>query len=162
MLALDRVSRRFNGVPAVDRVSLDVAPGEFFSLVWPSGCGKTTTLRLIAGFDDPAPDGGTIRMLGDVVNGRRPYQRPIGMVFQSYALFPHLTVAENIAFGLIERRVPKDEIRLRVHRALELMRLDPATYFGVIVLLTGVSLIACGFPAWRAAQIDPANTLRAE
>jgi ABC-type Fe3+/spermidine/putrescine transport system ATPase subunit len=129
VLALDRVSRRFNGVPAVDRVSLDVAPGEFFSLVGPSGCGKTTTLRLIAGFDDPAPDGGTIRMLGDVVNGRRPYQRPIGMVFQSYALFPHLTVAENIAFGLIERRVPKDEIRLRVHRALELMRLDPATYF---------------------------------
>lgn len=128
MLVLDRVSRRFNGVPAVDRVSLDVAPGEFFSLLGPSGCGKTTTLRLIAGFEDPEPDGGTIRMLGDVVNGRRPYQRPIGMVFQSYALFPHLTVAENIAFGLEERRLPKGEIRLRVNRALELMRLDPAVY----------------------------------
>jgi ABC-type Fe3+/spermidine/putrescine transport system ATPase subunit len=98
-LALDRVSRRYSGVPAVDRVSLDVASGEFFSLVGPSGSGK------------------------------RPYQRPIGMVFQSYALFPHLTVAGNIAFGLVERRVPKDEIRRRVERGLELVRLDPATFF---------------------------------
>ena len=127
-LALDRVSRRYNGVPAVDRVSLDVASGEFFSLVGPSGSGKTTTLRLIAGFDDPEPDGGTIRMLGQVVNGRRPYQRPIGMVFQNYALFPHLTVAGNVAFGLEERRVPKAEIRRRVERGLELVRLDPATF----------------------------------
>jgi ABC-type Fe3+/spermidine/putrescine transport system ATPase subunit len=128
-LALDRVSRRYNGVAAVDRVSLVVASGEFFSLVGPSGSGKTTTLRLIAGFDDPEPDGGTIRMLGQVVNGKRPYQRPIGMVFQSYALFPHLTVAGNIAFGLEERRVPKDEIRRQVERGLELVRLDPDTYF---------------------------------
>jgi ABC-type Fe3+/spermidine/putrescine transport system ATPase subunit len=128
-LALDRVSRRYNGVAAVDRVSLDVASGEFFSLVGPSGSGKTTILRLIAGFDDPEPDGGVIRMQGHVVNGRRPYQRPIGMVFQSYALFPHLSVAGNIAFGLEERRVPKDEIRRRVERGLELVRLDPATFF---------------------------------
>ena len=128
VLALDRVSRCFNGVPAVDRVSFDVASGEFFSLLGPSGCGKTTTLRLIAGFDDPERDGGTIRMFGDVVIGKRPYQRPIGMVFQNYALFPHLNVADNIAFGLEERRIARREIRRRVDSALELMRLDPATY----------------------------------
>jgi ABC-type Fe3+/spermidine/putrescine transport system ATPase subunit len=128
-LELDRVSRRYQGVPAVDRVSLDVASGEFFSLVGPSGSGKTTTLRMIAGFDDPEPDGGAIRMLGQVVNGRRPYPRPIGMVFQNYALFPHLTVAGNIAFGLEERRVPREEIRRRVERGLELVRLDAATFF---------------------------------
>ena len=109
-------------------VSLDVAAGEFFSLLGPSGCGKTTTLRLIAGFDDPDPDGGTIRMLGVPVTAKRPYQRPIGMVFQNYALFPHLSVAQNIAFGLEEHRVAKAEIPPRVMRALELVRLDPATF----------------------------------
>ena len=109
-------------------VSLDVAAGEFFSLLGPSGCGKTTTLRLIAGFEDPDPDGGTIRMLGAPVTAKRPYQRPIGMVFQNYALFPHLSVAHNIAFGLEEHRVARAEILPRVMRALELVRLDPATY----------------------------------
>ena len=109
-------------------VSLDVAAGEFFSLLGPSGCGKTTTLRLIAGFEDPDPDGGTIRMLGESVIGKRPYQRPIGMVFQNYALFPHLSVAQNIAFGLEEHHVAKATILPRVRRALELVRLDPATY----------------------------------
>ncbi len=113
---------------AVDCVSLDVAPGEFFSLLGPSGCGKTTTLRLIAGFDAPEPDGGVVRMLGADVTGMRPYQRPIGMVFQHYALFPHLDVARNVAFGLEERRVPRGEIRDRVNHALDLVRLDPATY----------------------------------
>ena len=128
VLSLERVSRRFRGVAAVDAVSLDIAPGEFFSLLGPSGCGKTTTLRLIAGFDDPEPDGGTLRMLGRDVAGERPYQRPIGMVFQNYALFPHLSVAGNIAFGLEERRVPRAEVRARVDRALDLVRLDPATF----------------------------------
>ena len=128
VLSLERVSRSFRGVPAVSAVSLDVAAGEFFSLLGPSGCGKTTTLRLIAGFEDPDPDGGTIRMLGESVIGTRPYQRPIGMVFQNYALFPHLSVAHNIAFGLEEHRVAKAEILARVTRALELVRLDPATY----------------------------------
>ena len=127
VLSLQDVSRRFNGVPAVDRVSLEIGAGEFFTLVGPSGSGKTTTLRLIAGFEDPDA-GGTIRMQGEVVNGKRPYQRPIGMVFQSYALFPHLTVAGNISFGLEERRLPRSDIRLRVARALELVRLDPSMY----------------------------------
>ena len=128
VLSLDRVSRRFGDRPAVDRVSFHVARGEFFSILGPSGCGKTTTLRLIAGFDDPEPDGGTVSMLGEVVNGRRPYQRPIGMVFQNYALFPHLSVASNVAFGLEERRVARDEIGRRVTHALELVHLDPAIY----------------------------------
>jgi spermidine/putrescine transport system ATP-binding protein len=126
LLSLDRVSRRFPGVAAVDQVSLDIERGEFVSLLGPSGCGKTTTLRLIAGFDEP--DDGTIRIDGAVVNGRRPYQRPIGMVFQSYALFPHLSVLDNVGFGLVERRVARDEARRRVAHALELVRLDPVTY----------------------------------
>jgi spermidine/putrescine transport system ATP-binding protein len=117
-------------VHAVESVSVSVARGEFFSLLGPSGCGKTTTLRLIAGFDDAEPDGGVIRMLGEVVTGKRPYQRPIGMVFQNYALFPHLTVAGNVAFGLEEHRVPKTAIDARVDRALALVRLDPATFRG--------------------------------
>ena len=128
VLSLDRVSRRFRGVAAVDQVSLDVRAGEFFSLLGPSGCGKTTMLRLIAGFDAPEPDGGVVRMLGNDVTRLRPYQRPLGMVFQNYALFPHLSVARNIAFGLEERRVPREEIATRVNRALELVRLDPTTF----------------------------------
>jgi spermidine/putrescine ABC transporter ATP-binding subunit len=127
VLELCNVSRRFGDTPAVDGVSLSVAQGEFFSLLGPSGCGKTTTLRMIAGFDTPEP-GGEIRMLGEVVTARRPWERPVGMVFQSYALFPHLDVERNIAFGLEERRVPAAEIAERVGRALELVRLDPATF----------------------------------
>ncbi len=128
VLSLERVSRRFGTSTAVDAISFSVARGEFFSLLGPSGCGKTTTLRLIAGFDRPEPDGGTIRILGDMVNDRRPYQRPVGMVFQHYALFPHLSVRRNVAFGLEERRVPRADIDRRVHRALELVRLDPAAF----------------------------------
>ncbi len=111
----------------MDGVSFSVAQGEFFSLLGPSGCGKTTTLRMIAGFDVPE-NGGEIRMLGEVVTARRPWERPVGMVFQSYALFPHLNVERNVAFGLEERRVPATEIGERVGRALELVRLDPATF----------------------------------
>jgi spermidine/putrescine ABC transporter ATP-binding subunit len=113
---------------AVDRATFAVGQGEFFSLLGPSGCGKTTLLRLIAGFDDPEPDGGTITILGQAMSGRRPYQRPIGMVFQNYALFPHLSVAGNVAFGLEERRLPRDEIAAKVTRALELVRLDPGEF----------------------------------
>jgi spermidine/putrescine transport system ATP-binding protein len=123
ILALDAVSRRFGDTLAVDGVSLEVMPGEFFSLLGPSGCGKTTTLRLIAGFE--RPDAGRVEMLGEDVSARRPYERPLGMVFQSYAIFPHLSVAQNVAFGLEERRVAKGEIAERVARALDLVRLDP-------------------------------------
>jgi putative spermidine/putrescine transport system ATP-binding protein len=120
------VSRRFGGTPAVDDVSFAIGRGEFFSLLGPSGCGKTTTLRLLAGFEEP--DAGEVRILGRVANRERPYERGLAMVFQSYALFPHLTVARNVAFGLEQRRTPAAELGPRVTRALELVRLDPATY----------------------------------
>ena len=119
------VSKTFPEARAVDRVSFAVRDGEFFSLLGPSGCGKTTTLRLIAGFEAPDPDGGEIRIDGRIVNRLRPYERGVGMVFQSYALFPHLTVERNVAFGLERHRVPRTEIPGRVGRALELVRLAP-------------------------------------
>ncbi len=122
------VSKSFGATRAVDRVSFSIRRGEFFSLLGPSGCGKTTTLRLLAGFETPDPDGGEVRIDGEVVNLRRPYERRIGMVFQSYALFPHLSVERNIAFGLEEHRVPRTEIPGRVERALGLVRLTPATF----------------------------------
>ena len=123
-----RVSKSFGDVRAVDAVSFSIFRGEFFSLLGPSGCGKTTTLRLLAGFEAPDPDGGEVRIDGAVVNARRPYERPIGMVFQSYALFPHLSVERNVAFGLEQHKVPRAEIPGRVERALELVRLAPGTF----------------------------------
>jgi spermidine/putrescine ABC transporter ATP-binding subunit len=128
VVELRHVSKTFHDVRAVLDVSLDIRRGEFFSLLGPSGCGKTTLLRMLAGLDDPDPDGGEVRLLGEVVNGRRPYQRRIGMVFQSYALFPHLSVERNVAFGLEELHRPRAEIGERVRRALELVRLDPGTF----------------------------------
>jgi spermidine/putrescine transport system ATP-binding protein len=126
VVQLSRASKRFGTVTAVDAVSLDIRRGEFFSLLGPSGCGKTTTLRLVAGLEEP--DEGDVRLLGEVVNRRRPYERPVAMVFQNYALFPHLDVRRNVAFGLEQRRVPADRIRERVRRALLLTRLDPDVY----------------------------------
>jgi len=123
---LGRATKRFGAVTAVDAVSFDIRRGEFFSLLGPSGCGKTTTLRLLAGLEEP--DGGEVRLLGEVVNHRRPYERPVAMVFQNYALFPHLDVGRNVAFGLEQRKVPAPAIRERVARALGLVRLDPGTY----------------------------------
>jgi spermidine/putrescine ABC transporter ATP-binding subunit len=111
---------------AVNDVSFAIRRGEFFSLLGPSGCGKTTTLRLLAGFE--TPDAGEVRIQGRVANRERPYERGLAMVFQSYALFPHLTVARNVAFGLEQRKVAAAEIRGRVTRALELVRLDPAIH----------------------------------
>ena len=118
------VSKSFGEVKAVDTVSFDIYRGEFFSLLGPSGCGKTTTLRLIAGFEEPDA-GGQVRLLGETVNHKRPYERKISMVFQNYALFPHLTVARNVAFGLEQRKTPKAQIGERVGRALEMVRLKP-------------------------------------
>jgi spermidine/putrescine transport system ATP-binding protein len=118
------VSKSFGEVKAVDTVSFDIYRGEFFSLLGPSGCGKTTTLRLIAGFEEPDA-GGQVRLLGETVNHKRPYERKISMVFQNYALFPHLTVARNVAFGLEQRKTPKRQIGERVRRALEMVRLKP-------------------------------------
>ena len=122
-----RVSKTFHAVRAVQDVSFDIRRGEFFSLLGPSGCGKTTTLRLLAGLEAPDP-GGHIFISGERAEAKRPYQRRLGMVFQSYALFPHLSVERNVAFGLERHRVPRAQIPGRVARALELVRLDPAEF----------------------------------
>jgi spermidine/putrescine transport system ATP-binding protein len=118
---LDGVTKRFGDFAAVDGVSLRIARGEFFSLLGPSGCGKTTTLRLIAGFEQPTE--GAIRLDGEDVARVPPYRRHVNTVFQSYALFDHLDVAENVAFGLRRQKVPKPEITQRVGEALELVSL---------------------------------------
>src|ERR1700735_5486952 len=99
-IELVSLTKRFHEV-AVDNIDLQIASGEFFSLLGPSGCGKTTTLRMIAGFEQPTA--GEVWLGGELVNGRAAYERNVSTVFQSYALFPHLTVEENVAFGLRER-----------------------------------------------------------
>jgi spermidine/putrescine transport system ATP-binding protein len=114
---LRRVTKRFGELAAVDDLSLDLAQGEFFTLLGPSGCGKTTTLRMIAGFE--RPDEGEIRIEGEDVAQLPPHKRPTNTVFQSYALFPHLSVEANVAFGLKRKKVAKDEIEGRVAAELE-------------------------------------------
>lgn len=111
----------YEEVCAVQEMSLGILPGEFFTLLGPSGCGKTTTLRLIAGFE--VPTSGEIFIQGQPVTKIPPYRRPVNTVFQNYALFPHLTVAQNVGFGLAVRRVPRAERERRVQEALELVRL---------------------------------------
>ena len=114
---LEKVVKRYGDVTAVDGVDLEVREGEFLSLLGPSGCGKTTTLRMIAGFINPTS--GVIRIQGENVLGLPPEKRDIGIVFQNYAIFPHMNVFENISFGLRMRKVPRDEIEKRVKRALQ-------------------------------------------
>ena len=121
-LRLEAVAKTFDGVVnAVDNVSVEIGPGEFFSLLGPSGCGKTTTLRLIAGFE--TVDHGRIFVADEDITDVPVHQRDMSMVFQSYALFPHRTVAENVAFGLRMRRIGKQEIAQRVREALQLVAL---------------------------------------
>jgi ABC-type sugar transport system ATPase subunit len=120
---LDRIAKRYdNGFEAVREVSLDIADGEFVVLVGPSGCGKTTTLRMIAGLESIT--GGELRIDGRRVNDLHPRDRDIAMVFQSYALYPHMTVYDNMAFGLKLRGTPKDQIRARVDEAAAMLGLE--------------------------------------
>ena len=115
------VTKRFGTVTAVDAMDLSIARGEFYSLLGPSGCGKTTTLRMIAGFEQPSS--GEILLAGQPIAGVPPYQRNVNTVFQHYALFPHMDVAQNVGYGLRQRKVPRAEELRRVSEALELVRL---------------------------------------
>jgi putrescine transport system ATP-binding protein len=122
VLRIEDLSKRFGGYAAVDQLSLDILPGEFFALLGPSGCGKTTLLRLIAGFE--RPNAGRI-LLDDVdLTSVPPYRRPVNMMFQSYALFPHLSVEANVAFGLKQEGLPRAEIAGRVADMLKLVKLE--------------------------------------
>ena len=121
-VALSGVAKWYGKVPAVRGLDLEVAPGEMVSLLGPSGCGKTTTLRMIAGLE--APDAGEIRIGGTRANEVPPWRRNIGMVFQSYALFPHKSVAENIGYGLVMRRLPRAEVAARVADAMRQVQLQ--------------------------------------
>ena len=118
---LVNVTKGFANHLAVKNISMEIRQGEFFSMLGPSGCGKTTTLRMIAGFEYPTS--GVIRLLGQNVEQQPPHRRNVNMVFQNYALFPHMTVFDNVAFGLAVKRVPRKEIQARVSEALEMVRL---------------------------------------
>ena len=122
LLRIDAVGKRFGGFTAVDDLSLDIKAGEFFALLGPSGCGKTTLLRMLAGFE--TPESGRILLNGEDVASMPPHRRPVNMMFQSYALFPHLNVRDNIAFGLRRAGVSRVEINARVAELVALVRLE--------------------------------------
>jgi len=122
-LRISNIVKDFDGHRAVDNVSIDIAKGEVFALLGSSGCGKTTLLRMLAGFETPTS--GTILLDGHDLAALPPYERPMNMMFQSYALFPHLSVFDNIAFGLRRDGLPKDEVRSRVEAMLKLVQLEP-------------------------------------
>src|SRR3981189_3194944 len=122
LVRIEGVTKRFDGVARVDEVSRTIERGELFSLLGGSGCGKTTLLRMLAGFE--RPDAGRIVLDGADISDVPPYRRPGHMMFQSYALFPHLTVAGNVAFGLKQDGLPKPEIDARVREILALVKLD--------------------------------------
>ena len=122
-LRIDGISKRYGEVDAIRAVTLDVADGEFVVLLGPSGCGKTTTLRVVAGFAEP--DSGSVALGGRDITRLPPWKRNAGLVFQNYALFPHLTVAQNVAFGLEMRKIGSAETARRVGDVLQLVRLEP-------------------------------------
>ena len=121
VISIDHVTKRFGAFVAVDDANFEIRRGEFFSMLGPSGCGKTTTLRMIAGFEQPTE--GAIRLEGQDVSRVPPYKRNVNTVFQQYALFPHMSVADNVAFGLKAKKVAKAEIANRVQEMLEVVRL---------------------------------------
>jgi putrescine transport system ATP-binding protein len=122
LLRIDAVVKKFGALRAVDRLCLDIAAGEFFALLGPSGCGKTTLLRMLAGFE--TPDEGRILLDGNDIARVLPHQRPVNMMFQNYALFPHLSARDNIAFGLKRMAMPRPEIETRVADMVRLLKLD--------------------------------------
>ena len=122
IVRISDVDKSFDGERVVKKLNLDVERGEFLTMLGPSGCGKTTTLRMIAGFE--VPTSGQIFLEGEDVDDKKPYERNVNTVFQNYALFPHMNVFDNIAFGLVEKKVKKDEIRRRVEEMIRLVQLD--------------------------------------
>jgi putrescine transport system ATP-binding protein len=122
LVRFEGVTKRFGATVAVDRLDLAIYEREFFALLGPSGCGKTTLLRMLAGFE--TPDEGSVRLGDQDIAGVPPYRRPVNMMFQSYALFPHLTVAGNIAFGLKQDRMPRPQMEARIAEMLALVKLD--------------------------------------
>ncbi len=122
LIALENVTKRYGAVTAVDDVSLEIGAGEFFALLGPSGCGKTSLMRLIAGFE--TPDAGRILIDGQDMAHMPPHARPVNMMFQSYALFPHMSVARNIGFGLVQAGMPRAMIEARVQELLRLVQLE--------------------------------------
>ena len=122
LIRLEGVTKRYGDVTAVDAVSLEIAAGEFFALLGPSGCGKTTLMRLIAGFE--APDEGRVLIDGQDMSDVPAHRRPVNMMFQSYALFPHMSVARNIGFGLVQAGMGKADIAARVEELLRLVQLE--------------------------------------
>jgi spermidine/putrescine ABC transporter ATP-binding subunit len=122
MISIREVTKAFGPVKAVNHVAFDIAQGEFFSLLGPSGCGKTTLLRMLAGFETPTE--GEIFIDGQPMSAVAPNHRPTNMVFQSYAIFPHLNVRDNIAYGLVRQKLPKAELAAVVDRALEMIKLS--------------------------------------
>ena len=121
LIDIRNVTKRFGAFTAIDDLSLKIYPKEFFAILGPSGCGKTTLMRMLGGFD--APTEGTILLDGQDLAGTSPAQRPVNMMFQSYALFPHLSVQDNIAFGLKREKMPKADIKIRVEEMLNLVQL---------------------------------------
>ncbi|WP_394077989.1 ABC transporter ATP-binding protein [Xanthobacter aminoxidans] len=122
LIRFENVVKRFGDFTAVNNVSLDIYEREFFALLGPSGCGKTTLMRMLAGFEEPTS--GRLTLAGEDLAGVPPYRRPVNMMFQSYALFPHMNVADNIAFGLKQDKMPKADIDARVAEMLELVKLE--------------------------------------
>ena len=120
-ISVKGLTKRYGEVVAVDGIDLDIAAGEFFTMLGPSGSGKTTTLRMIAGFE--MPDEGTIELAGQDVSRLPPYDRPVNTVFQDYALFPHMTVPQNVEYGLMVKKVKKEDRRARATEALEMVQL---------------------------------------
>jgi putrescine transport system ATP-binding protein len=123
LIRFEAITKRFGDFTAVDAISLDIYEREFFALLGPSGCGKTTLMRMLAGFETPSE--GRILLAGEDISAVPPHRRPVNMMFQSYALFPHMNVAQNIAFGLKQDGLPKGDIETRVSEMLIMVKLEP-------------------------------------
>ena len=148
-ISLRGLSKHFGEVRAVDHLDLDIEDGEFFSMLGPSGSGKTTVLRLIAGFEQPTA--GRIMLAGDDVTGRPPFARDVNTVFQDYAIFPHMSVRQNVEYGLRVKKVSRDERRSRATEALAAVRLEGAP---VVNVVPAVLVMLSAIPIYFAQRLS--------